>query len=93
MLALAIALGRHPRLLLADELSLGLAPMVVTRLLQAVRTAADTSNTGVLLVEQHAKKALRYADRVYVMQRGGVVLSLSAAEMVERLPELEAAYL
>jgi len=93
MLALAIALGRSPKLLLADELSLGLAPMVVTRLLQAVRFAADNSNTGVLLVEQHAKKALRYADRAYVMQRGKVVLTLPAAEMLARLPELEAAYL
>jgi branched-chain amino acid transport system ATP-binding protein len=93
MLALAIALGRYPKLLLADELSLGLAPMVVTRLLQAVRTAADDAGTGVLLVEQHAKKALRYADRAYLMQRGKVLLSLPAAEMVERLPELESAYL
>jgi branched-chain amino acid transport system ATP-binding protein len=93
MLALAIALGRSPKLLLADELSLGLAPMVVTRLLEAVRSAADDSNTGVLLVEQHAKKALRYADRAYLMQRGRVMLTLTAKEMLERLPELEAAYL
>lgn len=93
MLALAIALGRHPRLLLADELSLGLGPIIVTRLLAAVRSAADNLNTGVLLVEQHARKALRYADRAYLMQRGRVVLTMSAAEMIEQLPSLEAAYL
>jgi branched-chain amino acid transport system ATP-binding protein len=66
--------------------------MVVTRLLAAVRTAADTSNTGVLLVEQHAKKALTYADRGYVMRRGKVVLASSADEMLERLADIESAY-
>ena len=62
MLTLARALGRKPRLLLADELSLGLAPLVVDRLLKAVRAAAD-GGTAVLMVEQHARKALEYADR------------------------------
>jgi branched-chain amino acid transport system ATP-binding protein len=90
MLTLGRALARSPKLLLADELSLGLAPLVVTRLLQAVLKAAKDDGVGVLLVEQHVRQALRYADRVYVMSRGRVVLSGTAAEVG---PELEAAYL
>ncbi|MEL6983587.1 MAG: ATP-binding cassette domain-containing protein [Actinomycetota bacterium] len=93
MLALARALSRNPRLLLADELSLGLAPLIVDRLLGAVRTAADERGTGALIVEQHARKALRYADRVYLMARGQVRLELPAAEAIERLDEIEDAYL
>jgi branched-chain amino acid transport system ATP-binding protein len=89
MLTLARALSRSPTLLLADELSLGLAPKVVQRLLLAVRAAADRG-VGVLLVEQHVKQALRVADRVYVMRRGRIVLSGPVAEVA---PQLEAAYL
>jgi branched-chain amino acid transport system ATP-binding protein len=93
MLTLARALCRRPRLLLADELSLGLAPLVVDRLLQAVRTAATDHGTGALIVEQHARKALRYADRVYVMSRGRIAMALPAAEARTRLSEIEHAYL
>jgi branched-chain amino acid transport system ATP-binding protein len=92
MLTLARALCRKPRLLLADELSLGLAPLVVERLLKAVRAAAQ-EGCGVLLVEQHARKALHYADRVYVMRRGRIEMSLSAAEARERIGEIEESYL
>lgn len=92
MLSLARALGREPRVLLADELSLGLAPLVVKRLLAAVRAAAD-EGVGVLLVEQHVRQALAIADHVYVMDRGSVVLSGPVAEVHERLDEIEAAYL
>jgi branched-chain amino acid transport system ATP-binding protein len=93
MLTLARALLRKPRLLLADELSLGLAPLVVDRLLKSVRQAASERGTGVLIVEQHARKALRYADRVYVMSRGRLAMALSAHEAQERLNEIEATYL
>jgi branched-chain amino acid transport system ATP-binding protein len=93
MLTLARALGRRPRVLLADELSLGLAPIVVDRLLQAVRTAASETGTGALIIEQHARKALRYADRAYVMSRGRIVMALTAAEARARLSEIETAYL
>jgi branched-chain amino acid transport system ATP-binding protein len=93
MLTLARALLRRPRILLADELSLGLAPLVVDRLLQAVRTAADETEMGALIVEQHARKALRYADRVYVMSRGRVVMSLTADEGRAQLATIESTYL
>jgi branched-chain amino acid transport system ATP-binding protein len=93
MLTLARALARKPRLLLADELSLGLAPLVVGRLLQAVRAAAKEDGTGVLMVEQHAHKALQYADRAIVMRRGRVQLSLSGEEARARMSEVERAYL
>ena len=81
MLALARALARAPKLLLADELSLGLAPLAVARLHDAVREAATERGVGVLLVEQHVRKVLRIANRVYVMRRGRVVLEGNAAEL------------
>jgi branched-chain amino acid transport system ATP-binding protein len=87
MLTLARALARKPRLLLADELSLGLAPLVVARLLRAVRAAADEDGVGVLLVEQHVKQALGIADRVYVMRRGRIVLQGSVEDVQDRLEE------
>jgi branched-chain amino acid transport system ATP-binding protein len=93
MVTLARALGRRPRLLLADELSLGLAPLVVKRLLDAVRMAAERDGCGVLLVEQHVRKALRYADRAYIMARGRIQMNLPAATARERIGEIEQTYL
>ncbi len=93
MLALARTLSRKPSLLLADELSLGLAPKIVDRLLGAVRNAADEHGTGALIVEQHARKALAYSDRMYLMARGQIRLELPADEAIERLDEIEDAYL
>ena len=93
MLSLARALGRSPKVLLADELSLGLAPLIVANLLAAVRAAADEKGVGVLLVEQHVRQALHIADRVYVMQRGRIVISGTAEEVHGRIDEIEATYL
>ncbi|MCU1503137.1 MAG: putative high-affinity branched-chain amino acid transport protein superfamily, atp bind [Ilumatobacteraceae bacterium] len=93
MLSLARALCRNPRVLLADELSMGLAPLVVKRLLEAVRAAADEQGTAVLLVEQHVRQALRYADSAYVMRRGRIVLSGTAADLRSRISEIEDSYL
>jgi branched-chain amino acid transport system ATP-binding protein len=93
MLTLARALGRSPQVLLADELSLGLAPLVVDRMLTAVRAAATDHGIGVLLVEQHVRRALDIADLVYVMQRGRIVLSGTPAEIGDRLGDLQSAYL
>jgi branched-chain amino acid transport system ATP-binding protein len=92
MLAVARCLARDTTLLLADELSLGLAPVVVERLLAAVRAAAD-QGVGVLLVEQHVHQALGVADRVYVMRRGAIVLEGRAEDMRDRLEEVQASYL
>ena len=93
MLALARALSRQPSILLADELSLGLAPIIVDRLLGAVRKVADTTGTGALIVEQHARKALAVSDRMYLMARGQILLELPAAEALSRLDEIEETYL
>ena len=93
MLSLARALGRRPEVLLLDELSLGLAPLIVTRLLETVRRAADTDGVGVLLVEQHVRQALKIADRVYVLERGNIALTGTSSEVRGRLEEIEVAYL
>jgi len=93
MLTLARALSRKPRVLLADELSMGLAPLIVARLLEAVRAAAEKQGTAVLLVEQHVRKALQYADRAYVMRRGRLVLGGSARDLASRIDEVERTYL
>jgi sulfate-transporting ATPase len=92
ILTLARALARRPDALLADELSLGLAPIVVGRLLQALRAAAD-NGLGVLLVEQHVRKALAIADRVLVLRRGRVVYRGTAAEANANIDQIEATYL
>jgi branched-chain amino acid transport system ATP-binding protein len=92
MLTLGRALARDGvQLLLADELSLGLAPKAVGRLLDAVRAAAD-GGLGVLLVEQHIHRVLDVADRVYVLARGGVQYASTAADARGRIDEIQAHY-
>jgi branched-chain amino acid transport system ATP-binding protein len=93
MLAVARALARRPRLLLLDELSLGLAPVVVERLLPVVRTFADERGCAVLLVEQHVHLALEVADRGYVLSHGRIVLSDSADHLRANRQLLVASYL
>jgi branched-chain amino acid transport system ATP-binding protein len=93
MLALARALARAPRLLLLDELSLGLAPVIVERLLPVVRDYATDTGAGVLLVEQHVELALEVADRGVVMSHGEVVLERDAHALRNDRRLLAASYL
>lgn len=93
ILTLGRALAASPRVLLADEISLGLAPIIVKQLFQTIRRAADEQGVGVLLVEQHVRQALDISDRIYILQRGRCVLQGTATEMRQRLHEIEKSYL
>jgi branched-chain amino acid transport system ATP-binding protein len=91
MLAIGRALMSRPRLLLCDEPSLGLAPLIVQDIMRLLATLRDAGTT-ILLVEQNARMALRAADRAYVLETGSVVLVGSGAELLDN-DELKAAYL
>ncbi len=93
MLALARALVQAPRVLLVDEMSMGLAPVVVESLMPVVRTIADEQGAAVVLVEQHVQLALEIADRALVMVHGDVTLAGAAADIRADAAALEAAYL
>jgi branched-chain amino acid transport system ATP-binding protein len=92
MLAIARALMSRPRLLLLDEPSLGLAPMIVKQIFQVIRQIRDEQKVTVFLVEQNAFHALKLADRGYVMVNGKITLSGGGRELLAN-PEVRAAYL
>ncbi|NKQ56130.1 ABC transporter ATP-binding protein [Amycolatopsis sp. K13G38] len=92
MLTIARALAAEPAIFLCDELSLGLAPIIVERLLTFIRTAASRG-VAVLLVEQQARAALLACDRAYVLRRGQVAMSGRAADLLHRFGEVEGQYL
>jgi branched-chain amino acid transport system ATP-binding protein len=92
MVVLAQALVSQPKFVLIDELSLGLAPVVVKRLIPTIRTVAE-SGVGVLLIEQFATVALGLANRAYVMEGGDIQFSGLASELKEKPELLQSAYL
>jgi len=92
MLAIGRALMSRPKLLLLDEPSLGLAPLIVKMIFNAIRELNRTTGLTVLLVEQNAFQALRLAHRGYVLVNGAITMAGTGAELLAR-PEIRAAYL
>ena len=93
MLAVARGLVQRPRVLLIDEMSMGLAPIVVQRLLPVVRKVAEDTPAAVVLVEQHVGLALDFADEAIILVRGTVAMRGSALDFAKDRSLLEAAYL
>jgi branched-chain amino acid transport system ATP-binding protein len=93
MLAVGRALVTRPSLLLVDEMSLGLAPVIVERLLPILRRVADELGTSVLFVEQHVALALQIADRAYILTHGRISIEGPAAQLRESRELLTASYL
>ena len=91
MLAMARALMGRPRLLLLDEPSMGLSPILVEKIFEVIRAVSATGTT-ILLVEQNARLALGCANRGYVMESGRITLTNSAAALLED-PRVRSAYL
>jgi branched-chain amino acid transport system ATP-binding protein len=92
MLTYARVLSRRPQILVADELSLGLAPVIVQRLAETIKAAAQ-DGLAVLIVEQQVRTALSVSDRAYVLKNGEIILEGSSQSLVERIDEIEIGYL
>ncbi|GAW66342.1 amino acid ABC transporter ATPase [Geoanaerobacter pelophilus] len=92
MLAIGRALMARPKLLLLDEPSMGLAPLVVQDIFKVIQTLREEEGTSILLVEQNARAALKVADRGYVLETGKVILSGKADELLEN-KDVQRAYL
>jgi branched-chain amino acid transport system ATP-binding protein len=92
MLALGRALVSGPSLLLVDELSMGLAPIVIENVLPSLRSIAD-DGVAVVMVEQHAHLAMEIADRAYLLAHGEVVLEGAAKDLANNMGAIEASYM
>ncbi|MHB8763259.1 MAG: ABC transporter ATP-binding protein [Deferrisomatales bacterium] len=92
MLAISRALMARPRLLLLDEPSLGLAPLIVKRIFDVIKRINEEDNTTIFLVEQNANLALKVADRGYVMENGAITLAGDARDLLAN-EEVKKAYL
>ena len=93
MLAVARAIIQKPRVLLIDEMSMGLAPIIVEGLMPMVREIASSTDTAVVVVEQHVALALEMADQAIVLVHGGIAMAGSAADLAADRAGLESAYL
>ncbi len=93
MLAIGRAIIAEPKLLMVDEMSLGLAPVIYENLMPVVRRIADETNAAVLIVEQHVDLALEVADRAYVLSHGDLAMSGTSAELMNNRALLDASYL
>ena len=92
MLAVSRALMARPRLMLLDEPSMGLAPLIIKQIFEIVKKINDEQNTTIFLVEQNANQALQIADRGYVIENGEVILSDGADKLLTN-PDVQKAYL
>jgi branched-chain amino acid transport system ATP-binding protein len=92
MLAIGRGLMSQPKLLMVDELSLGLAPILVEQLLPVLRSIAQATGIAVLIVEQHVHLALAVSDRAYLLRRGKSAVSGTSAELAARSDLVEAGY-
>ncbi len=93
MLAIARALVQSPKLLLIDEMSMGLAPVAVEALMPVIRRVADEHGASVIMVEQHIQLALEVADQAMVLVHGSIVLSDSAEKLRADTSQVESAYM
>jgi branched-chain amino acid transport system ATP-binding protein len=93
MLALARTVCRHPAVLLIDEVSFGLAPILCERIFNRLRSVAKDTSVGMLLVEQHIHYAARVVDRALIMNEGVIRTEIPGRELTAREPEIERVYL
>ncbi len=92
MLAMSRALMARPRVMLLDEPSMGLAPLIIKKIFQIIKKINSESNTTIFLVEQNANQALQIADRGYVIESGVITMSGQAASLLAN-PDIQKAYL
>ncbi len=92
MLAISRALMARPRLLLLDEPSMGLAPIIIVQIFDIIKKINKEQNTTIFLVEQNANQALQIADRAYVIENGKIILSDKADALLKN-PDVQKAYL